>query len=157
MKFKRRKLEAVPPFVGMADIVFNLVLFFLIMAKMQDDSQIKWEPAAATGAQPIAKARVTIIVDRGKPVFDENGKQKVDPFGELEYKDPDVYLNGKRVGLMNLTADVATALGDAQPGDRTVHLKIHKNTLAATFEDIIAKVSEAGGEMVHVVEDERPQ
>lgn len=157
MKFKRRKLEAVPPFVGMADIVFNLVLFFLILAKMQDDSQIKWEPAAASGAKPVTKARVTIIVDRGEPVLDENGKHKVDPFGELEYKNPKVYLNGKPVGLMNLTALVQAELADAPPGDRTVHLKIHKNTLAATFEDIIAKVSEAGGEMVHVVEDERPQ
>ena len=29
-------------------------------------------------------------------------------------------------------------------------------SIAATFEDLIAKVSEAGGEMVHVVEEERP-
>jgi biopolymer transport protein ExbD len=157
MKFKRRKLEAVPPIVGMADIVFNLVLFFLILAKMQDDSQIKWEPAKATGAKPVAKARVTIAVDRGEAVFDANGKHVVDQYGKPEYKNPKVYLNGKQVGLMNLTALVAAALGDSPPGERTVLLKIHKDTLAATFEDIIAKVSEAGGEMVHVVEDERPQ
>jgi biopolymer transport protein ExbD len=135
MKFKRRKLDIVPPFVGMADIVFNLVLFFLILAKMQDESQIKWEPAQATGATPVAKAKVSLTVD----------------------KDGKVYLNGKQVGLMNLTALVAAELGDSPPGERTVLLKIHKDTLAATFEDIIAKVSEAGGEMVHVVEDERPQ
>jgi biopolymer transport protein ExbD len=135
MKFKRRKLEAVPPFVGMADIVFNLVLFFLILARIQDETQIKWEPARATGAKPVAKARVSITVD-------QNNK---------------VYLNGKQVGLMNLTGLVQAELGDTPPGERTVLLKIHKETLAATFEDLIAKVSEAGGEMVHVVEDERPQ
>ena len=133
MKFKRRKLEIVPPFVSMADIVFNLVLFFLILAKIQDDTQIQWEPAQASGAKPVAKARVSITVD----------------------KDSKVYLNGKQVGLMNLTALVAAELGDSPPGERTVLLKIHKDTLAATFEDLIAKVSEAGGEMVHVVEDER--
>ncbi len=135
MKFKRRKLEIVPPFVSMADIVFNLVLFFLILAKMQDESQIQWEPAQATGAKPVVKARVSLTVD----------------------VDSKVYLNGKQVGLMNLTALVATELGDSPPGERTVLLKIHKDTLAATFEDLIAKVSEAGGEMVHVIEDERPQ
>ena len=135
MKFKRRKLEATPPYVGMADIVFNLVLFFLILAKMQDDTQIQWEPAQASGAKPVAKARVSITVD----------------------KDNKVYLNGKQVGLMNLTALVAAELGDGAPGTRAVLLKIHKDTLAATFEDLIAKVSEAGGEMVHVIEDERPQ
>jgi biopolymer transport protein ExbD len=135
MKFKRRKLEAVPPFVGMADIVFNLVLFFLILAKMQDQTQIQWEPAQATGAKPVAKAKVSITVDR-------DGK---------------VYLNAKQVGLMNLTALVQAELGDSPPGERAVHLKIHKDTLAATFEELIAKVSEAGGEMVHVIEDERPQ
>jgi len=135
MKFKRRKLEAVPPFVGMADIVFNLVLFFLILAKMQDDTQIKWEPAQAAGAKPVAKAKVSLTVDQ----------------------DNKVYLNGKQVGLMNLTALVQAELADSPPGERTVHLKIHKDTLAATFEDLIAKVSEAGGEMVHIVEDERPQ
>jgi biopolymer transport protein ExbD len=133
MKFKRRKLEIVPPFVSMADIVFNLVLFFLILAKMQDESQIQWEPAQATGAKPVAKAKVSITVD----------------------KDNKVYLNAKQVGLMNLTDLIAKELGDSPPGERTVLLKIHKDTLAATFEDLIAKVSEAGGEMVHVVEEER--
>ena len=135
MKFKRRKLEIVPPYVSMADIAFNLVLFFLILAKTQDDTQIQWEPAQATGAKPVAKARVSLTVD----------------------KDSKVYLNGKPVGLMNLTALVAVELGDSPPGERAVLLKIHKDTLAATFEDLIAKVSEAGGEMVHVIEDERPQ
>jgi biopolymer transport protein ExbD len=134
MKFKRRKLEAVPPFVGMADIVFNLVLFFLILAKIQDESQIRWEPAQASGAKPVAKAKVSLTVDQ----------------------DNRVYLNGKQVGLMNLTALVQAELADSPPGERAVHLRIHKDTLAATFEDIIAKVSEAGGEMVHIVEDERP-
>jgi biopolymer transport protein ExbD len=157
MKFKRRKLDIVPPFVGMADIVFNLVLFFLILARIQDESQIKWEPAQAKGAKAVAKARVTITVDKGEQVLDSNGKHVVDRYGKLEYKNPKVYLNGKQVGLMNLTALVAAALGDSPPGERTVLLKIHKDTLAATFEDIIAKVSEAGGEMVHVVEEERPQ
>ncbi|MBM3982280.1 MAG: biopolymer transporter ExbD [Planctomycetes bacterium] len=135
MKFKRRKLEAVPPFVGMADIVFNLVLFFLILAKMQDESQIKWEPAQATGAKAVGKPKVSLTID-------DAGK---------------VYLNGKQVGLMNMTALVQAELGDSPPGERTVLLKIHKDTLAATFEDLIAKVSEAGGEMVHAVEDEKPQ
>ena len=134
MKFKRRKLEAVPPFVGMADIVFNLVLFFLILAKIQDETQLEWTPAKAAGAKPVAKARVSVTVD----------------------KDNKVYLNGKQVGMLDLSPRIAAELGDSPPGERAVLLKIHQDTLAATFEDLIAKVSEAGGEMVHVIEDERP-
>ena len=157
MKFKRRKLEAVPPYVMMADIVFNLVLFFLILAKIQDDSAIEWEKTAASGAQPVKKkAKVTITVDMGEIVRDESGKI-VYKDEKPERRNPKVYLNGKPVGLMNLTALVAAELGDSPPGERTVLLQIHKDTLAATFEDLIAKVSEAGGEMVHVIEDERPQ
>jgi len=36
-----------------------------------------------------------------------------------------------------------------------VLLKIHKDTLASTFEPIMEAVSQAGGDVVHVLEEER--
>ncbi len=135
MKFKRRKLEITAPYVSMADIAFNLVLFFLIMAKTQDDSnRIDWTPAKATGAKPVKNAQVSVTVD----------------------KDNKVYLNGQQVGLRDLAEKVATLLGDKPPAERSVILKIHNETLAATFEPIMEAVSAAGGEVVHVIEEERP-
>ncbi|MDB5306114.1 MAG: Biopolymer transport protein ExbD/TolR [Gemmataceae bacterium] len=136
MKFKRRKLEITPPYVSMADIAFNLVLFFLIMAKTQDNSDLEWEPAKDTGAKTIQNAKVSITVDK-------HGK---------------TYLNNSRepVGQRDLADRVTQELGDKPPPDRIVLLKIHKDTLASTFQPIMEAVSQAGGEVVHVIEEERP-
>ena len=133
MKFKRRKLEVIPPYVAMADIAFNLVLFFLILAKTQDDSHIQWAPAKDVGAKQVLNAKVSITVDR----------------------DNKVYLNGQQIGIREMADRVGQELGDKPASERTVLLKIDKNTLAATFEPIMEAVSQAGGEVVHVIEEER--
>lgn len=130
MKFKRRKIEITPPYVAMADIAFNLVLFFLILAKTQD---VNWEPAAVPNTKNIANSRVTVSVDN------ENR----------------VYLNGQQIGLRELADALERELGDRPAAERVVLLKIHKETLAATFEPIMEAVSKAGGEVVHVLEEER--
>ena len=132
MKFKRRPLTVIPPYVSMADIAFNLVLFFLILAKTQDDSHIQWEPAKDTGTKQVSNAKISVTVD----------------------KDNRVYLNGQQIGLREMSDKVAQELGDRPPNERTVLLKIHKDTLAATFEPIMEAVSNAGGEVVHVIEEE---
>ena len=133
MKFKRRKLEVIPPYVAMADIAFNLVLFFLILAKTQDDSHIQWTPVKDVGAKQVLNAKVSITVDR----------------------DNKVYLNGQQIGIREMADRVGQELGDKPASERTVLLKIDKNTLAATFEPIMEAVSQAGGEVVHVIEEEQ--
>jgi len=133
MRFKRRKLGITPPYVSMADIAFNLVLFFVILAKTQDESHIVWEPAQAQGARSAPVSRVSISVD----------------------KDNRVYFNGKQAGVRDLAPLVEKELGSLPQKDRAVLLKIHKETLASTFEPILEAVSQAGGEVVHVIEDER--
>ncbi|OWK35640.1 ExbD/TolR family protein [Fimbriiglobus ruber] len=133
MKLKRRTTELAPPFVPMADLVFNLVLFFIILAKTQDDANITWTPAKGTGLQQVANARVTIKV---------SGDNKI-------------YLNGFETGVRDLADRVSAQLGNAPTDDRLVLLKIHKDTPAATFEPIIEAVSQAGGEVAHVVDEER--
>ncbi len=134
MKFKRRKLEITPPFVSMADIVFNLVLFFVILAKTQDDSnRLDWVPARASGSKPVTNAKVSITVDR-------SGK---------------VYLNGKQISVREIADKVSVELVNKPASERTVLLKIDRNTLAATFEPIMEAVSQAGGEVVHVIEEEQ--
>jgi biopolymer transport protein ExbD len=55
-----------------------------------------------------------------------------------------------------LAGSIEDLLGDAPPGKRTVLLKVHKETLAQRFEPIIEAVSEAGGDLVHVLEEKKP-
>lgn len=133
MKFARRKTEVTPPYVSMADIAFNLVLFFLILAKTQDDSHLQWEAAKAEQTKQVADAKVSITVD----------------------KDNKMYLNGQETGVRDLAAGISTLIGDNPDApNRVVLLKIHKDTLAATFEPIMEAVSQTGCEVYHVLDEE---
>jgi len=132
MRFKRRKIEISPPYVSMADIAFNLVLFFVILANTQDESHIQWEHATGSGIKEVTNARVTITVDN---------KNKV-------------YFNGQEVGIRDL-AEKITAEINNNAGNRIVLLKIHKETLAATFEPILEAVSQAGAEVYHVLDEQQ--
>ena len=48
------------PAVAMADIAFNLVLFFIILARTQDDSNLKWKPASAPKVEANDQSRITV-------------------------------------------------------------------------------------------------
>jgi biopolymer transport protein ExbD len=133
MKIRRCKLEAGVPSVAMADIAFNLVLFFIMLARSQDDSHLAWEAARVPSVQTLGQSRVSVTVDR----------------------DNKVYLNGTQVSVNQLAGGIQALLGNEAAGNRLVQLKIHKDTQAATFEPIIEAVSQAGGEVVHILQQER--
>ena len=133
MKIARRTLKVEVPTVAMGDIVFNLLIFFFILARANDDSHLKWLPAESPKIENIGNRKASITVDI----------------------DNKVYLNGRQVGIRDLQAGLEAALGNAPAGQRIVLLKIHKETLAATFEPILEAVSEAGGEVVHVLQQEQ--
>jgi biopolymer transport protein ExbD len=133
MKVRRRKLEAGIPYLPMADIAFNLVLFFIMMARVQDDSKLGVVFARAPHTETaVAESRVRVAVNH-------NGA---------------VYLNGNQISVTQLAGAIESILGREPPGHRTVLLKIHKDTMASTFEPIIEAVSEAGGDIFHVLEEE---
>ena len=69
--------------------------------------------------------------------------------------DNKLYLNGQHVGISELSALIEQALADSPAGDRTVLVKIHHETLAQRFEPVIEAISEAGGDLVHIVEEEQ--
>ena len=52
MKIKRRAIRADVPSMAMGDIAFNLLIFFVILARAQDDSHLQWTPAAARRIPP---------------------------------------------------------------------------------------------------------
>lgn len=115
----------------MGDIAFNLLVFFVILAKGQDDSHLLWNPASVEKLNSSGYASVTVLVD---------SKNKL-------------YINGQETGIAQLSDRIEALLGKAPAGKRTVLLKIHQETLAQRFEPILEAVSEAGGDLVHILEE----
>jgi biopolymer transport protein ExbD len=133
MKITRRKSRAEVPSMAMGDIAFNLLIFFVILARAQDDSHLQWTPAKATNLESAGQSMVSVLID----------------------KDSKLYLNGQQIGIAELAGRIETALGDAPQGQRTVLVKVHSDTLAQRFEPVIEAISEAGGDLVHIVEEQR--
>ena len=133
MKIKRRTSRAEVPRMAMGDIAVNLLICFVILAKAQDDSHLQWTPAEAKNLESAGNSLVSIVIDN------EN----------------DIYLNGQEVGQPGLAGQVEDLLTGKPAGDRTVLLKVHREAVAQTFEPVIESISEAGGELVHIVEEDK--
>ena len=131
MKITRRKLSVEVPSTAMGDIAFNLLIFFVILARAQDDSHLKWTPAQTAKVEAAGHSRVSIVID-------------------IENK---LHLNGREIGEGQLAAAVEDMLTGAGPGERAVLLKVHKEATANRFEPVIEAISEAGGELVHILEE----
>jgi biopolymer transport protein ExbD len=131
MKIKRKASRAEVPSMAMGDIAFNLLIFFVILARAQDDSHLQWTPAEADNLEQAGHSMVSVVVDN------ENK----------------LYLNGQEIGVGQLASAIEDQLGDAPAGERTVLLKVHQEAVALRFEPVIEAVSEAGGDLVHIVED----
>lgn len=129
MKIARKALKAEIPATAMGDIAFNLLIFFVILAKPEE--HLQWLPAQAKNLQPSGQTAVSVVIDR----------------------DNKLYMNGNELSVTQLTARIERQLGKRPAGDRIVLLKIHKDTLAQRFEPVIEAVSQAGGELLHVVEE----
>lgn len=119
--------------MAMGDIAFNLLIFFVILARVQDDSHLDWKPAQAGNLESSGATKVSVLVDS------ENK----------------LYLNGQQIGIAQLASGTEKLLDDAPPGERTVLLKVHRETTALRFEPILEAISKAGGDLFHVVEDEK--
>ncbi len=133
MKIRRRTSRAEVPSLAMGDIAFNLLIFFVILAQGNDDSFLHWEPAEVKKIESAGESRASVVIDsRGK-----------------------LFLNGGETSQAALADRISEALGDAEPGNRTVLLKVHNETQAERFEPVIEAISEAGGDMVHILEMER--
>jgi len=120
--------------MAMGDIAFNLLIFFVILARAQDDSHVNWQPAKTKILESAGHSKVSIVIDSKNAV----------------------HLNGKPIGLAQLSPAVEEILGTAPAGERGVLLKVHKDSTALHFEPVIEAISEAGGDLVHILEKESP-
>ncbi|MDX1943827.1 MAG: biopolymer transporter ExbD [Pirellulaceae bacterium] len=132
MKIARKQMKADVPSVAMGDIAFNLLIFFVILARAQDDSHLQWQPARAEHLEA-AESKVGVVIDNQNKL----------------------YVNGREIGVSQLAGEIEKALGDLPFGQRTVLLKVHKDATALYYEPVIEAVSEAGGDLLHVLEEER--
>jgi biopolymer transport protein ExbD len=131
MKIERRKFRADVPSTSMGDIAFNLLIFFFILARAGDDNFLKWQPAKAKNLESAGNSKVSVVIDT------ENR----------------VYLNGHQVSMSQLASQITATLGDLPPGHRTVLLKVHREASALYFEPVVAAIGEAGGDLVHILEE----
>ena len=90
MKIKRKTSRAEVPSMAMGDIAFNLLIFFVILARAQDDSHLQWTPAEAANIEAAGHSKVSIVVD----------------------KENDLYLNGSEIGVGQLADAIQEQLGD---------------------------------------------
>ena len=134
MKLPRKKLTASVPSFAMGDIGFLLLIFFVILARAQDDSHVRWQPAKLKEVEMVASPLASVTIDTG-------------------FKN---YLDGKEISADALPAALSQILGDTPSGKRYVFLKVHKEAKAIHFEPVIAAISEAGGDLVHILEPEQP-
>lgn len=133
MKIPKRRFEASVPSMAMGDIAFLLLIFFVILAKAQDDSHLRWEPASDEELEQAKNYKASVVIDV---------KNKT-------------YLNGRPIAQAQLEGAIGDLLGDAEPSKRTVLLKVHKDATVLQFEPVIEAVSKSGGEIHHVLEQER--
>ncbi len=117
----------------MGDIAFNLLIFFVILARATDDSHLQWTAAEAKNLQSAGHSVVSVLIDN---------KNKL-------------YLNGQQIGIAQLSGQIDALLEGKSAGKRTVLMKIHNEALAQRFEPVIEAISEVGGELVHIVEEDR--
>jgi biopolymer transport protein ExbD len=132
MKYKRKTFKVEVPSMAMGDIGFLLLIFFVILARTPEDDQL-WVPAREVEVITVGRAPASILIDT------ENR----------------MYVNGDEIDQGQLASRINSILGDLPPGKRKVFLKVHREVTAKLFEPVIAAVSEAGGDLIHILEKEK--
>ena len=104
MKLARKKFTASVPSFAMGDIGFLLLIFFVILARVQDDSHVQWDPAILPDIKMIGAPLASVAIDSG-------------------YK---TYLNGEEISNAQLTPRLNAILGETPAGERNISFKVHK-------------------------------
>ena len=85
----------------------------------------------------------------------EYREKMLEAVAEFDDQVMEKYLNGQELGHAQLAAKVEELLGDSPAGERTVMLKVHREATAIYYEPVIEAISEAGGDLVHILEEKR--
>ena len=63
MKIARKKLTASVPSFAMGDIGFLVLIFFVILARVQDDSHVQWDPAVLSDLEAAGAPMANVAID----------------------------------------------------------------------------------------------
>ncbi|MGB0293046.1 MAG: biopolymer transporter ExbD, partial [Luteolibacter sp.] len=69
MKIPRKTFTAEIPSFAMGDIGFLLLIFFVVLARTQDDSHVQWDPARLAEVDAAAAPMASIAVDVQNKIF----------------------------------------------------------------------------------------
>ena len=130
MKIPRKTYTAEVPSFAMGDIGFLLLIFFVVLARTQDDSHVQWDPARLAEVDNAAAPMASLAVDVQNKIF----------------------LDGKEIGADQITDRLNAILGDTPAGSRNVYLKIHKDASAQVFEPVIEAAGASGSDLFHIIE-----
>ena len=133
MIVKRRQMDASVPAMAMGDIAFLLLIFFVILARARDDSHLQWKPPVGVELVRPATMNASVVIDKYNVT----------------------HLNGREIPISTLSEELKVILGENVVGRRTVLLKVHHEVTAVYFEPVIEAISEAGGELHHILEEDK--
>ncbi len=132
MKIARRKPQANVPTTAVGDVVFNLLIFFLVLMASQMTPSLKWEPAEGEQLEKFAATPANVSID----------------------SDGRIFFNSEKTSTDRLPQQLSATLEGLPAGKRTVLLRVHKSTESTIFEPVIEAIGQAGGNLVHVLEQE---
>ncbi len=130
MKIPRKEFTASVPTFAMGDIGFLLLIFFVILARTQDDSHVQWDPAKLAAVESAGAPMASVAIDTPDKLF----------------------LNGEEIAVDQLSSRLDAILGDTPAGSRNVFLKVHKDASASVFEPVIEALGSAGSDLIHILE-----
>ena len=120
--------------MAMGDIAFNLIIFFVILARAQDDSQLQWTPSKVSQVERGKIPRASVVIDVRNKVF-LNGNDVTESRG-------------------NLAKMIEDQLAGVKDKDRIVHFKFHKDAPTRLIEPVFEAIGKAGADAFLVVEEE---
>ncbi len=118
--------------MAMGDIAFNLLIFFVILARAQDDSNVQWTPPTSDQIEAGPKTPVRIAIDRKNKYF----------------------VNGVQVGGTGLEDRITAQLQGLEGKDRVVQFKIHKEAPVRLIEPVVEAIGKAGADFFIVLQKE---
>ena len=130
MKIQRRTSRAEVPTMAMGDIAFNLIIFFVILAKVQDDSHLQWEPSKVPEVERGRFPKASVLIDHKN----------------------DIYLNGQKVNMSELSSGIEASLQGVEGKDRVVQFKFHRTAPVRIIEPAFEAIGKAGADALMIFE-----
>ncbi len=117
--------------MAMGDIAFNLLIFFVILARAQDDSHIRWTPPKSPDIEAAPKMPVRLAISESNTYY----------FNGINFK-----------STTGLADRIREQLKGVKRKDRVVQFKVHAKAPVEKINPLIIAISEAGADIFFVLD-----